>query len=361
MSFLTQRDHNRRSDSEGRILPPRGVTIRRGTAEDELNSFDVMRRTMSADMSWSAHSAMRHHLRNSPNASFWLAEETPRFGSPRLVGYARAIVRDAVWSLTEFFVVPSQHRQGVGGSLLSHCLVDGDHAGADTRMVLASHHPDADSLYIRKANCYPRLPMMLLSGSSTSLRAPDPQARPIRDDQATGFYGNRPGTVADLTDVCASPIILTETILEEFNALDREIVGYARPTEHRFWAEQMGGDRGAARLFRRRTGGLERIVGYSYIGPVSSGPTLAYDTEDLPRFFFHVSGLARQLNRSGFDLTGGFIQQADQYCAVAGTNEIMLNWLLSSGWQIVFQYLFMSSRPLGKMERYVCHNPLYVL
>src|SRR5580658_9138140 len=108
MAHLLNRDE---SNSGGHRLP-RGISLRRGTASDESGAFDVMRRTMNAEMSWANHSAMRHHLRTSPACSFWVAEETPRFSSPRVVGYARSIVRDNVWSLTEFFVLPNQHRHG---------------------------------------------------------------------------------------------------------------------------------------------------------------------------------------------------------------------------------------------------------
>src|SRR5258708_475039 len=181
LKHLTEnRGHNNRLS--------RGISIRRGTTDDETGTFDVMRRTMNAEMSWSNHAPMRHHLRNSPNCSFWVAEDAPRFGSPRIVGYARSVVRDTVWSLNEFFVLPSQHRQGVGGSLLSHCIDDGDAVGADTRIVLASHHPDADSLYIRRAGCLPLLPMMMLAGSSTTLRPPDDEIGGISDDLLTGLY-----------------------------------------------------------------------------------------------------------------------------------------------------------------------------
>lgn len=348
---------------DSRQKTPRGIVFRRGEAEDELSTFDVMRRSMNAEMSWANHSAMRHHLRNSPNCSFWVAEDTPRFGSPRIVGYARAVVRDAVWSLTEFFVTPSQHRQGVGGTLLSRCIQDGERAGADTRLVLASHHPDADSLYIRRAGCFPRLPMMLLSGPATTLIDPAPGKLPIEDSTIIGYHADRTNSASeDDPRIIASTLVLNGGIQEELDALDREIVGYARPTEHRFWAEQMGGDRGAARIFRSaRQDGSAPIIGYSYIGSACSGPTVTLNPAHQSRFYYHVSGIARQVYRSSFDLTGGLLSASEQYCALAGINEVMLQWLLASGWQIVFQYLFTCTRTLGKMDSYVCHNPLYVL
>ena len=55
------------------------------------------------------------------------------------------------------------------------------------------------------------------------------------------------------------------------------------------------------------------------------------------------------------------VQPLEQYWALAGSNEIVLKWLLDCGWQIVFHYLFMSTRPLGALDRYVGYNPLYFL
>lgn len=126
---------------------------------------------MGYEMTWSHHAAIRAHLRTSPHCSFWVAEETPRFGKTRLVGYARSTVRERVWNLNEFFLVPDYQRRGIGGALLDCSLADGDRAGADTRYILASQNAGADALYIRRAGCFPRIPMMLLAGPLQDLRA----------------------------------------------------------------------------------------------------------------------------------------------------------------------------------------------
>src|SRR5258708_7455147 len=131
---------SRETENKARSLP-RGISVRRGGTEDEHATFEVMKRTMGYDMNWSHHLLVRRHLRNSPDSSFWLAEERQRFGSVKVIGYARSVVREGVWSLTEFFVLPGHHRQGIGGALLAKCLEDGLKAGANTRLILASTHP----------------------------------------------------------------------------------------------------------------------------------------------------------------------------------------------------------------------------
>jgi len=145
------------------------MIVRRGAASDELAAFEVMRRATHSEADWSHHASIRRHLQTCSQSSFWVAEEAVRFGSPRIVGYARAIVRDRVWTLTEFNVLPDHHRKGIGRALLSACLEEGDGMDADYRFILASQHPDADSLYVRLCGCIPRLPMLLMSGKSETL------------------------------------------------------------------------------------------------------------------------------------------------------------------------------------------------
>jgi GNAT superfamily N-acetyltransferase len=347
---------------------PRSVHLRRGTLDDEPATFDVMRRAVGLDMSWNDHLAARQHMRTSPHSSYWLAEETLRFGKTRVVAYAHSMVRDRVWHLTEFFVYPSHQKQGIGGALLAHCLEDGAQAGAETRMILASSHPAADALYIRQANCFPRVPMLLLSGPLLSLQPLVPEEAPIHDSvlPASLFASFFPPAVPPRQHrppLVAEPILLTPEVQQALDALDRDTVGYARPPEHVHWVDQMGGRSGAARLFRRQMGdgAPGELVGYAYFGPHSTGPAAALDPYDLPRMLTHVTTIARMTDHT--DHIGGdpLFVKGDPYWAVAGTNEVVLRWLLRCGWQIIFQYLFMSSRPLGNLDRYVCHNPLHFL
>jgi GNAT superfamily N-acetyltransferase len=350
---------SREGESKEPILP-RGIRVRRGDSDDEFAAFEVMRRTMGYEMNWMHHARMRHHLRVSPHSSFWLAEETPRFGAAKVIGYARSVVRERVWSLTEFFILPGHQRQGIGTALLEHCLADGEQAGMDTQLVLASHHPGADSLYVRKAACFPRIPMLLLSGPLASLR-PFPGHAPLSLSNGANAL-DAPMDAAG-TRLCAEPMVLTEDVQSTLDALDREMVGFARACEHAHWAAEMAGPDGASCLFRRTAtetaefGEEGQIVGYAYIGPHLSGPALARDPADLPYMLTHVA----QRARAQADPERGLLYPAEHYWAVAGTNETVLSWLLECGWQIVFQYLFMSSRPLGRFDRYVCHNPLYLL
>lgn len=332
----------------------RSVALRRGNLEDEMATFDVMRKAMGFDMNWSHHISARRHLRSSPRSSFWIADDTPRFGRSRVVGYAHSLVRDNVWQLTEFFVLPSYHGHGIGGALLEKCLQDGDAAGGNSRFILASHHPAAHSLYIRKANCFPRLPMLLMAGQAQALHTYHTRNGPIFDTSIAPDVNSIKQFGREGQPLMAEPIVADARILERFAVMDREALGYSRSPEHAHWISQMGGVEGAARLFRYAGGGSDngKVAGYCYFGEHSSGPALAQESEDLPRMICHVMGLSR----SAILPVPGRI---DPYLAVPGSNTQIALWLLQCGWRIIFQYLYMSSEPPGQLERYVCHNPLH--
>ncbi|MDE2126575.1 MAG: GNAT family N-acetyltransferase [Armatimonadetes bacterium] len=332
--------------AQPRDLPP-GIRVRSGTVDDEFASFEVMRRSFGSDVGWSAHAAIRHHLRESPGAAFFVAEEQPRFGAARVVGYARSLVRDAHWMLTEFFLIPSWSGRGIGTALLRACLNSG--RAARSRFILASEDRSADALYIRHALLLPRMPMMLFTGPLASLAN---QWRPDRValSDADAHAG---------APLVAEPMVPEPHVLDALDVLDRGTLGYARRPEHLFWMQDSGGPHGASRLFRDVTLPGSPIVAYGYIGPNASGPILTIGAGMQPDI---VAALCRRAQDGVRPHAGG--QQApinETHWAVAGTNEVMLRWLLGAGWRIGFQYLYMSSHDAPHFERYVCCTPLYVM
>jgi GNAT superfamily N-acetyltransferase len=332
---------------------PRNIVLRRGRVNDEIPTLEVMRRAMGFSSTADYHIPIRNHLRETPAVSFWLAEETPRFARPRIVGYARSIVRDRVFCLTEFFVLPDYHRRGIGSNLLANCLRDSEPYGVEARMVLASHHVNANALYIRQLGCLPRLPMYLLAGSPNSLELP-------REQQGTIFDPHFAEPLSDPSrdTLFAEPLLYNSETVRVLNALDRQVIGFAREEEHRFWSARLASDQGVGRLFRRGSDTGE-VVGYAYQSYDTQGPILATNPKDLPRLLHHITHLLQYHNRlhSAIALSQGY----DSYCAIAGICDPTLSWLLRCGWQITFEYLYFSSRPLGQLDRYIGHNPLYVL
>ena len=133
-------------------------------------------------------------------------------------------------------------------------------------------------------------------------------------------------------------------------------MGYARPLEHRHWARETGGVEGAGRLFRYRESA--EIAGYAYMGAHFCGPILSLTPEYQPWMMTHVISLRMALEKHE---NGIFSATRERYCSVAGINETMLNWCVRSGWKLMFQYTFMSSKPMGHLDCYIGHEPLYLL
>src|SRR5262249_41586062 len=160
--------------------------------------------------------------------------------------------------------------QGIGRALLARCLTDGAQSGAETRFILASQSGAADSLYVRMAGCFPRIPMLLLVGAVEKLRiAEDEENSPILEARTRSRVGIESSHNSVPGTLLAEPLLLTPETQAALDQLDRAIVGYARAPEHAHWVAEMGGPRGASRLFRRPPapgGTTGPIVGYVYIG-----------------------------------------------------------------------------------------------
>lgn len=330
---------------------PQRIQLRAGTEEDEISTFEVMRRAMKIEVVWEHHRRLRDHLRVSDGSSFQVAEEISRIGKPRIVGYARSIVREDVWMLTEFFLIPGYQHRGLGKALLTQVLLSATTSGAKRKLILASQDPAADALYIKMAGCIPRVPMLMLSGSPKRLKVSGNEADSVVDTEDEYVpYRQKPRFIAE-------PLLLTPEITAEINRMDRRSVGFARPQEHAYWTEEMSGDRGTSRLFREvdEKGNTGEIVGYAYAGRDCGGPVSATEAEYLPHFFSHVMGRVEAKRKRHFDL--GFMDTNETHVSLAGTNEVALRWLLGCGWRITSQFLLMTDFTPGNLEGYLGHHP----
>src|SRR5215471_9946863 len=89
---------------------------------------------------------LAHWLRlfaDSPEG-FWLAEDE---NTGQIVGVASAIQRPPQWLLSNFYVLPTYHGQGIGRLLLSRAFAT--YPNCDRFAVHASTHDSAQSLYIQ--------------------------------------------------------------------------------------------------------------------------------------------------------------------------------------------------------------------
>jgi GNAT superfamily N-acetyltransferase len=145
------------------------ITYRPATPEDlpecvhvfDLSVADVRRRhnmpSPPKPQSDAARLALYHHLHAT--GIFHVAQQ-----EGRLVGFASAILREKVWFLSGFWVLPEFQRQHVGMPLLRNVWEAGREAGATTYFVWASPDLPAISAYL-KIGMLPGAQIFLFEGS----------------------------------------------------------------------------------------------------------------------------------------------------------------------------------------------------
>jgi len=236
---------------------------------------------------------------------FWLAEDEPR---QQIVGVASAVRRPPQWLLTNFFVLPTYHGQGVGQALLTQAFAT--HEGCDRFTVHASLHSSAQSLYLR-FGMYPQPYSIYFKGI--------PQ--------------NQSGSPSPVT---AEEQPLSE-IISVLNALDQEMLGFERVVDHERWAKH-----GCYYLVKAGKG---QVVGYFHVSPERSiGPVVVTDRQWMP------AALALAL-RTQSELWPG-----EQELLVPGANTSTLAYLLSHGYRYRETEMLLSSHPMPGLAQVVFHD-----
>jgi GNAT superfamily N-acetyltransferase len=210
------------------------------------------------------------HLLTTDPGHAWLAEH-----AGAVVGFGMANRRGRDWLLSFLFVLREYQGAGLGRRILMRCLpdeaargwvppADGNGRSADTAPALAtcaeSFQPVSTALYARWG-MLPRLPIYLMVGR------PRPGALPAlpSDVTAVPFEGSD-GPGSTITDGTAPGEGRRPVGLEAVSRIDRELLAYARPADHRWWQDQ-----GRQGILFVRAG---EAVGYGYarsggrIGPV---------------------------------------------------------------------------------------------
>ena len=176
-----------------------------------------------------------HVSSSTPNRA-WVAAE-----GNDIQGFGMAADREQMSFLAFLFVRPGAQAAGLGAALYARCMPDSGYRGT----CIWSVQPISGALYARNG-LVPRVPIYTFMGRP---REPLPRLAP-------GFT-------------------LTTIKPEEVDALDREIVGFARRTDHEAWLRW---DRLRFAL-RDGDGGL---VGYGYAQPAGRlGPIAVRDARHL--------------------------------------------------------------------------------
>ena len=195
------------------------------------------------------------HLQSTDPTRFVVAERAGSDGAAAIDGFGAALVRDGLWFLSMLFVRPSAQGRGLGRRLLDAI---GPEPGWEARGGVRATATDSvqaisNGLY-GSLGIVPRVPLLRLVG-----RAERPSALPPWPDDIDVTPFEQAAT--DGGGLGASALD------REIAALDRDVLGFERPLDHRYLAGE--GRRGF--LYCDRTG---RPRGYGYtsesghVGPV---------------------------------------------------------------------------------------------
>lgn len=299
------------------------LTIRPGTPDDVENIYHVFRLSVmdighrhgfmpltegadpdALEQLWERRKPMLEHLARTAE-QFWIAED-----KGRAVGYARAIQRDGVRELTEFFVLPESQSSGVGHELLDRAF---PRYGARRRCIIASTDVRGLALYMR-TGVYPTFP---------------------------SSYFSRPAERVDMpTDLIVEPIGPSAYALSTIAMIDQAVLGYRRDVDHTWLLTNRRGF-----LFLRA--GIP--VGYGYVGVTSAGPVALLAPRDFPAVLAH---LERQVADGGGDFG----------VEVPMVNRTAIEYLLSRGFRVSQMVsLWMCDEAFGRFQNYIFTSPPFFM
>jgi GNAT superfamily N-acetyltransferase len=227
------------------------------------------------------------HLQATDPERFVVAT-VPDDGRERVVAFASAVVRERFWYLSMLFVLPEFQGAGLGRALLRQVLPHGDASARAT--ATDSAQPISNALYATYG-LVPRMPFLNMIGLPERPEAfgdlPSGVAAIPFDELAAGATGDGGGRGHAM-------------LVDAIDALDRELLGFAHPIDHRF----LRGEGRRGWLYRGPDGS---VLGYGYageagrVGPIAVrdeallGPVLGHlTTAVVPRgaFAFWVAGAA---------------------------------------------------------------------
>lgn len=225
----------------------------------------------------------------------------------KIVGIAAAIVRDTIWFLSMFWVLPDHKLQGIGRPLLEHVRRLGEAQGATVRCVWSSIDLTAIASYL-KLGMMPGGPIFTFSGPLRAAAAPPPETR-----------------VTELDSAHAS-------------AIDRIVRGVTREQDHAFFR--------ARGLAGHQLQAGDRVVGYFYIKDGVIGPAAWSDPAYGDALLSHALERARTQT------------QAQEVKLIAlGVNHTAIQCATALGLRLVSVSHFLTSAVFGKLDCYLPFGP----
>jgi GNAT superfamily N-acetyltransferase len=257
----------------------------------------------------------RHAHATDPDR-FMVADRRVAGGGTRVVAFGSALERGPMWFLSMLFVEPSEQARGLGRALLEH-LLPADRATRALGTCTDSAQPVSNGLYTT-FGILPRMPMFNLVG------------RPAADFRWPGLpAGIRAQRVTE-------PNAWSESA--ELAALDRELLGFEHPQDHRFVQAE------PRHLLAYRDGSGE-LAAYGYAGDIGRlGPIAVSDPELLAPVLGHL-------------LTTVVPRGASAVWLPAAAGDALVT-AIQAGLRIEgFPVLASWSRPFADFSRYVPTSP----
>ncbi len=165
------------------------------------------------------------HLRSTDPATFLVAERSTG-GNQVVDAFVAAVSRDRLWFLSMLFVRPSAQLHGLGRRLIDAVAPGPGWADEGGRRATAtdSVQPISNGLYA-SLGIVPRVPLLRLVGRPDRRDA----LPPLPDDIDAVPFEEVPGDPDGLG---------SSALAGELAALDREVLGFARPLDHGFLVQE---------------------------------------------------------------------------------------------------------------------------
>lgn len=223
----------------------------------------------------------------------------------KIVGIAAAVVREAIWFLAMFWVLPEHKLRGIGRPLLERVQRLGEEQGATVRCVWSSIDFAAIANYL-KLGMLPGGPIFTFSGPlrNQPMKHPEARLRELDPAQAT--------------------------------LIDRFVRGVARDRDHEFWR--------ARGMLAHQLEIEQQVAGYFYVKDGVIGPA------------------AWLAPASGDALLSHALQQASAQAkevklVALGVNHTAIRHATNAGLRLVTASHFLSSEVFGKLDCYLPSGP----
>lgn len=289
------------------------ITYRRATHADAEETYRVVRaatddldrrsgRQVSHGLPADRVIRYRHVAVDHDGDRFWVAE-----ADGHMVGSAIANLREDVWYLAALHVLPAYQSRRVGTELIRRALA-GTGPGTARTVLTDAINPVSNGLYMRHGM--------------------------LPQDSVLSFDGPLEGAVGDEGPFTVRSIELPDdhAVLAE---LDRGSVGFARPVDHEFWAS-VRGLRGVLLV----AGGL--VAGYAYVSDTGAiGPVATHRPAEIPAALDACLEIAREAGATALHLRTN------------GVDGAAARWAVDRGLRVSGIGLMLSSRPVGRLDRYV--------